>query len=408
VIPGVTRQPVLQLCVERYPSATSATNLARFGANAKGTLNSIYLLQFELWEDVNGDGAVDAGDVQIGQSYTGDFLSPTLAPIQPGQTVNILVTADIDPAAPVGDTLKIISPRQPQTAYPFNFAFSPSETEFGALITVGQVSFGGVLGGPMTVDIPPTPQLVVSDSTGVFTSGSAAGGDRDFGQLDVSSMPSAWATITVSNPGTADLQLGTPVLTGADAAHFVLDVSAFATPVTPGSSTSFGVAFDSATLGARLASVEFSNNLGADFTFEVAGTATSASFPIITPATLPPATTNSPYVFQLAVTGGVPAYVFSIAGGALPIGLQLSATGEISGTPTSAGVYSLTAQVTDAFGASNQQPFSLEVVDAAGEPDKGTGGSAAGCAVGGGALPLVAIFSLLGLALRRRARADIA
>jgi hypothetical protein len=401
VSPGAVRHTALQLTVERYPSATSATNLARFGANPKGTLSPGYILQFELWEDVNADGTADAGDVQIGQSYDGNFPYPTLAPIQPGQTVHILLTVDIDQAAPLGSTMKIISPRQSLVAYPFNFQFSPSETEFGALITVGAVSFGGVLGGPQTVDLPSAPQLEVSDSMGPFASGTSAAGDRDFGAVDVGNMPSVWNSITVANTGTADLQLGTPTLSGLDAASFVLDVSGFSTLVTPGTATTFNIAFDAMTIGAKVATVEFTNNAGANFTFEVAGNATSSSFPVITPASLPPATTNSAYgPVQLAVSGGVPAYAFSVAGGALPTGMQLSLTGEISGTPTAAGGYQFTALVTDSVGASNSQVFSLDVIDGPG-PGAGSG-TGAGCAVGGASL-LPMLLPLL-LPFRRKRR----
>jgi hypothetical protein len=401
VSPGAVRHPALQLTVKRYASATSATNLSRFGANAKGTLSPGYILQYELWEDVNADGTADAGDVQIGQSYDGNFPYPTLAPIQPGQIVNILLTVDIDQAAPLGSTMKIISPRQSYVAYPFNFQFSPSETEFGALITVGGVSFGGVLGGPQTVDLPPAPQLEVSDSAGPFASGASAAGDRDFGAVDMAYMPSAWNTITVTNTGTADLQLGTPMLSGQDAASFVLDVSGFSTLVTPGTATTFGIAFDATTIGAKLATVEFSNNAGANFTFEVAGTATSSSFPVITPASLPPATTNSAYAsVQLAVSGGVPGYTFSVVGGALPAGMQLSLTGEISGTPTAAGGYQFTALVTDSVGASNPQAFSLDVFDTPGSGAEGSG-VGAGCAAGGASL-LPMLLPMLLLFRRKR------
>ena len=53
------------------------------------------------------------------------------------------------------------------------------------------------------------------------------------------------------------------------------------------------------------------------------------------------------YSSALAVTGGVPPYTFSITG-TLPVGLTLNgATGALTGTPTTAGPVSFTAQVTD-------------------------------------------------------------
>src|SRR5216684_3544510 len=61
---------------------------------------------------------------------------------------------------------------------------------------------------------------------------------------------------------------------------------------------------------------------------------------------LPNATAQSPYNQQLNATGGFPPYVWS-NDVALPPGLSLASTGVISGTPTSAGSYTLSINVQD-------------------------------------------------------------
>jgi hypothetical protein len=58
---------------------------------------------------------------------------------------------------------------------------------------------------------------------------------------------------------------------------------------------------------------------------------------IVTTSPLPGANEGQPYSVQLAATGGLPPYAWSITGGALPVGLTLSSTGIISGTPTQVG-----------------------------------------------------------------------
>jgi hypothetical protein len=59
-----------------------------------------------------------------------------------------------------------------------------------------------------------------------------------------------------------------------------------------------------------------------------------------------------PYSHLLGASGGTPPYTFAITAGALPPGLALTAAnGLIAGTPTAAGSYSFTVQVTDADAA---------------------------------------------------------
>jgi hypothetical protein len=51
--------------------------------------------------------------------------------------------------------------------------------------------------------------------------------------------------------------------------------------------------------------------------------------------------------YVLAVTGGRPPHIWSLASGSLPPGLSLSRTGTISGTLTSAGTFNFTVRVRD-------------------------------------------------------------
>jgi len=85
--------------------------------------------------------------------------------------------------------------------------------------------------------------------------------------------------------------------------------------------------------------------------------------PGFTILTLPQATVGAPYFAQLTATGGATPYTWSISSGALPAGLTLDGvTGQISGTPSSAGNFAFTVQVTGATGVTRSRGMSLQVL----------------------------------------------
>jgi hypothetical protein len=82
----------------------------------------------------------------------------------------------------------------------------------------------------------------------------------------------------------------------------------------------------------------------------------------VTTTSLSSGTTNVPYNSQqLTASGGQPPYGWSLASGRLPPGLGLSASGVISGTPTTAGTSNFVVQVTDSLSATATQALSLVV-----------------------------------------------
>ena len=101
------------------------------------------------------------------------------------------------------------------------------------------------------------------------------------------------------------------------------------------------------TAGAFNFSVQATNSKGSD-TKALSMTITAA--PAITTTTLPAGITGTSYSQTLTATGTAPIN-WSLASGNLPTGLNLSAAGAISGTPTEAGTFNFTVQATNSAGS---------------------------------------------------------
>jgi hypothetical protein len=81
----------------------------------------------------------------------------------------------------------------------------------------------------------------------------------------------------------------------------------------------------------------------------------------ITTGATPNGTASASYSKQLAATGGITPYTWSIIAGSLPSGLSLSAAGLISGTPPTAGTYTFTTQVIDTDGITATKDFTITI-----------------------------------------------
>jgi hypothetical protein len=96
-------------------------------------------------------------------------------------------------------------------------------------------------------------------------------------------------------------------------------------------------------------------------------TISGQSIPVITMSSLPDGIVGQLYPeTQLQASGGQPPYQWSIASGSLPLGLQLSSTGLLSGTPGGTGspkakLYSFQVQVDDDADQSARADFAITI-----------------------------------------------
>ncbi len=103
---------------------------------------------------------------------------------------------------------------------------------------------------------------------------------------------------------------------------------------------------------------------------------TTLKFSIATPmilfssVALPTARVGAMYGQTLYASGGSPRYIFSLADGSLPDGVDLASDGVFSGMPKSAGVSLFTVQIIDARGIRGVQTFRFVVQKAKPAPKK--------------------------------------
>lgn len=82
----------------------------------------------------------------------------------------------------------------------------------------------------------------------------------------------------------------------------------------------------------------------------------------LSPDSLPIATVGELFGATITSDNGAAPFTFAVTAGALPNGLTLASTGELTGTPTAAGSYTFTISGTDSIGCTGSVSYTLSVV----------------------------------------------
>ena len=110
----------------------------------------------------------------------------------------------------------------------------------------------------------------------------------------------------------------------------------------------------------------------------------------ITTTSLPGGVSGQPYSQNVSAQGGAPPYSFSITAGALPPGLTLASSGQISGVPISCGTFGFTVEVRDSQNATASRPLSIDVTRGGIAGDMNADGHADGADVSGFVTAMIA------------------
>jgi hypothetical protein len=119
-----------------------------------------------------------------------------------------------------------------------------------------------------------------------------------------------------------------------------------------------GITLSSSGIVAGAASTSGTYNFTAKVTDATSGTDTQAlsiviaGAPGVVTAGLPDGSVGTAYSQSIVSSGGIPPYTYALRTGSLPPGVSLSSSGTVSGTPTVAGTYDFTVQMTDSANVS--------------------------------------------------------
>lgn len=181
--------------------------------------------------------------------------------------------------------------------------------------------------------------------------------------------PLAWSNTTLP-AGTVGVTYNSAITASGGATPYTYTLTSGALPAGLTLNTSTGAITGTPTAGGTFTpSVNVTDANGATLTTSITLTIDAPTLSV-TPASgaLPNATQNAAYTQTLSTSGGTPGYTYSVTGGALPSGIQLSGN-TLSGTPTVYGNFSFQITATDSSTGTGPYTkvvnYTLDVISAA-------------------------------------------
>ena len=290
-------------------------------------------------------------------TQTGSFIATILAK-EPSGAYGVITLA-IDVKSPT----ITISPTNPP-AYTVGSNYSQTLTASGGTapytwsivsgaMPTGMTLADGVISGISTTTGTSVFSVKATDansysSTTVVAMKSSGGVNFGFtpSSLPTATVGSSYISSLTATGGTAPYTWS--VLSGALPAGLTLNATTGTISGTPTASGSFGVTLRALDSGSNAGSVAYTLNVNP-------GTIT------VTPLTLPNGTLGSVYNNSLNASGGTPSYTWTVVGGTLPSGVNLSPSGSLTGTPTVSGNYPVAIRAQDSTGNSRIRNYVLTI-----------------------------------------------
>ncbi len=274
-------------------------------------------LELAVWQDTDGDG--DPSNATL----LGTF-SVTAAISDNATWNNYTLTSPVLCAGP-GDVIVGVINRY--TVSGVDAPIYPASIDTTA-------SQGRSWGGWWVAD-PPEPPILPPDNT--------------WGTIDSLGFPGNWLIRASGNP--ADVPW--------------LDENPKTGPIAASGTQTITVSYDATSLapGDYLATIRASQDTPYPAEMVHVTLHVTSNCPAITlsPSSLPGGSVGTPYNQTLTASGGTAPYTYAVTVGTLPPPLSLSASGVITGTPTTAGNYTFTVTATDAAACTGSQEYTISV-----------------------------------------------
>lgn len=244
-------------------------------------------------------------------------------------------------------------------------------TQYSALLS----SSGGTTPYSYTLNGGSLPNGLTLSTSGQITGAPTVNGVFNFTVRVTDALSStATANLTIEVSGVATLTITTTVLPGAQINTPYSGSVSVAGGVLPYSFSIIGGTLPPGLTLLANGGISGTPTAGGNYSFILRvtdgfGSATQASLSInvntsgvtISTQNLPNGQLGQFYSTQLAASGGTGPYSWSVSSGNLPSGVSLTASGLLSGLPTTGGGFQVTIRVADVTGASTQKLFTFAI-----------------------------------------------
>lgn len=350
----------ISVAVSPTSASVAVSGTQQFTATVSGTSNTS--VSWRVNSIAGGNSTV--GTVSTSGLYTAPLAAPS------GGSVTITATSAADATKQASASITVTSPALTITtsalpngvtgvAYNATVAATGGTTPYTWSITAGMLPPGvglsttsGAISGTPSAGGTYNVSMQVTDARGQVASKSLSLAIAAVLVITTSSLPNGTAGVAYSATLTASS--GTPPVTWMLASGQL--------PAGLSLSTSGTLSGTPTTVSSYNFTVQAKDSGGQSASKACIVVVTSALSIVTT--SLPGGTVGTAYSAAISATGGTAPYAFSVASGQLPGGLSLSASGSLSGTPTTSGSFNFSLQAADAGGQTAAQAFTVPVATA--------------------------------------------